>query len=44
MNVKPVKNNLDQKYNYLKITNKINKLALPKNSHPKFGKCSYAFK
>ena len=44
MNVNPVKNTLDQKYNYLKITNEINKLALPKKSHPKFGKCSYAFK
>ena len=44
MNVNPVKNILDQKYNYLKITNKINKLPLPKNSNTKFGKCNYVFK
>lgn len=37
----PVKKVLDQKQNYLKITNKTNRFVMPKNHHPKFGKCKF---
>lgn len=43
MNLKSIKKTSDTNQNYLKIKNKINRFAMPKKGHPKFGKCKVAF-